>query len=182
MFEGGNPSIREALANEQKGSGSVVAIRQEYKKLKALMDYWQGICRPGGLPSRSDLDPVEIPQLLGNVFLVDVERQPMRFRMRLAGSEIDRVFGRSFTGRFLDDFHTGYFERDALSDYAQVVFCKQPSFTERCVAGAGGQWIHYRRLLLPLSTDGWQVDMLLGGVDFAEAGAIPAAAVTLQAG
>jgi hypothetical protein len=135
----------------------------EYEGLGELLRYWQRVGR-GGVPSRADIDPADIPRLLSNVLLIDVQRAPIRFRVRLCGTEVDRLLGRNFTGCYLDDIAVGYFERDILLDYAEVVLHKLPKVTRRSILTSGGHWLHYQRLLLPLSSDGWTVDKLIGGV------------------
>ncbi|MEQ8602700.1 MAG: hypothetical protein RIB45_05225 [Marivibrio sp.] len=47
-------------------------------------------------------------------------------------------------------------------DYEQVVESWTPHFIRRTVDWAGRGHIGYRRLVLPLSSDGARVDMLLG--------------------
>jgi hypothetical protein len=147
--------------------GDVVAPEDygvaEHPGIVALRSYWRRI-GDGSLPGRSDLDPADIPRILGNVMLIDVERAPIRFRMRLCGTTVDRVFGQDFTGYYLDDLTAEYFERDVLLDYAGVVTTQRPHFLQRTVAIGDGVWLAYQRLLLPLSDDGSDVDMLLGGV------------------
>jgi len=140
-----------------------IASGLEYEGLGDLLQYWQRVGR-GAVPSRADIDPADIPRLLSNVLLIDVERAPIRFRVRLCGTEIDRLVGRNFTGCYLDDITAGYFERDILLDYAEVVLHKKPKVTRRSILTGGGRWLHYQRLLMPLSSDGWTVDKLLGGV------------------
>ena len=135
----------------------------EYEGLGELLHYWRRVGR-GGVPSRADIDPADIPRLLSNVLLIDVQRAPNRFRVRLCGTEIDRLLGRNFTGCYLDDIAAGYFERDILLDYAEVVLHKLPKVARRSILSANGRWLHYQRLLLPLSSDGWTVDKLIGGV------------------
>lgn len=141
----------------------------EHAGLARLLRYWRRI-GGGALPSRSDLDPIDIPDLLKNLVLVDVEHAPVRFRVRLSGTRVDDMFGRNYTGCYLDDIHSGYFERDILQDYAEVVALKRPHLASRSILLKDASWLHYERLLLPLSSDGLSVDMLLGGVfgEFAE--------------
>ncbi len=54
------------------------------------------------MPSRADLDPIEIPWALSRIFLIDFEA-PRTFRYRLAGQEISRIFGGNMKGRTLQD-------------------------------------------------------------------------------
>ncbi len=147
--------------------GDVVAPEEhgvaEHPGIVALRSYWRRIGE-GGLPSRADLDPADITRILGNVMLVDVERSPIRFRMRLCGTIVDRLFGRDFTGCYLDERAAKYFERDVLLDYGDVVTTQRPHFLQRTVALGDDVWLAYQRLLLPLSENRTDVDMLLGGV------------------
>jgi len=147
----------------------------EYDGLGDLLRYWQ-LVGHGGVPSRADIEPADIPKLLSNVMLIDVQRAPIRFRVRLCGTEVDRLLGRNFTGCYLDDMTVGYFERDILLDYAEVVLHKQPKVARRSILTPGGTWLRYQRLLLPLSSDGWTVDKLLGGVYGHRAAAVRGAA------
>lgn len=160
-------AVSEPLSAEGKVvmSESIARIASvlEYDGLGDLLRYWQLVGR-GGVPSRADIDPADIPRLLSNVLLIDVQRAPIRFQVRLCGTEIDRLLDRNFTGCFLDDMTVGYFERDILLDYAEVVLHKLPKVTRRSILTERGHWLHYQRLLLPLSTDGWTVDKLIGGV------------------
>ncbi|MGD8809019.1 MAG: PAS domain-containing protein [Gammaproteobacteria bacterium] len=140
-----------------------IASVLEYDGLGDLLRYWQ-LAGRGGMPSRTDLDPADIPGLLSNVILIDVQRAPIRFRVRLCGTEVDRLLGRNFTGCYLDDMTASYFERDILLDYAEAVLHKRPKVARRSIMTPEGNWLRYQRLLLPLSSDGWDVDKLLGGV------------------
>src|SRR5258708_36707350 len=64
-----------------------------------LYDYWVKI-RPGGvaLPGRQHLDPIEIPDLLPYFFLIDVEKEPLRFRYRVVGTTLETELAHKFTG------------------------------------------------------------------------------------
>ena len=129
-----------------------------------LHRYWLGIrLPPDRLPGRQHFDPVAIPRLLRWLWLVDVVRDPLRFRYRLVGSEHVAAFGRDLTGEWLEEAHPAFLDSSA-----------HPAFS----AAAGGAAIsHYRgppvyfvrkdflsieRLILPLARDGRLPDILLG--------------------
>ena len=61
-------------------------------KLRRLYDYWRSLCRGGRLPSRRDIDPLDIPDLLSNIFLLDVIGDAEDFVFRLAGSLVEDAF------------------------------------------------------------------------------------------
>lgn len=62
--------------------------------LRKLFDYWRDKRKDRPMPSKDDIDPIEIPWALGRIFLMDYDPCD-GFRYRLAGSEISSVFGRS---------------------------------------------------------------------------------------
>ncbi len=66
-----------------------------------LYIYWRSRHIDGRPPSRADIDPpVDLPQLLPNLLLLD--RIDESFRVRLIGSEITRRGGRDDTGQIID--------------------------------------------------------------------------------
>src|SRR5215469_17698305 len=71
--------------------------------LQRLYDYWDS--RRGGrrYPARSDLDPVEFGFALGNVTLIDVLYEPLRFRFRLMGGLQAQRVGQDMTGKMVDE-------------------------------------------------------------------------------
>lgn len=177
-MDGRTPSLVSGNAEGCEAMGDAltrIASELEYDGLAELLRYWQLVGR-GGLPGRADIDPADIPQLLSNVILIDVQRAPIRFLVRLCGTEVDRLLGRNFTGCYLDDMAVPYFERDILLDYAEVVLHKKPSLTRRTISRPKGDWLTYQRLLLPMSSDGWTVDKLLGGLYGQSAGDVRGAA------
>src|SRR3546814_12310908 len=67
-------------------------FRSPDTKLRRLYEYWCSRCQGGALPSRRDIDPLDIPDLLPNLFLLDVIGDAEDFVFRLAGSrEIGRA-------------------------------------------------------------------------------------------
>ncbi len=65
--------------------------RIESNTLRQLFLYWdekRGHCRA---PSRDDIDPAGIREVLSSVFLIDVEAEPRRYRVRLMGTVLVMV-------------------------------------------------------------------------------------------
>ena len=133
-------------------------------RIVQLHRYWLGIRpAPDKLPGRQHFDPVAIPQLLRWLFLVDVVRDPLRFRYRLVGSEHVALFGRDTRGEWLDETHPSF-----ASSTAYPVFASAADGTEISLyRGPPVLFVHKRflaieRLLLPLARNGRQPDILLG--------------------
>lgn len=72
-------------------------------KVAALWDYWIGVYRnTGRRPTRADIDPVDIPKLLPNLWLADWECASGRFRYRLVGTGVTKARNIDATGLYLD--------------------------------------------------------------------------------
>ena len=130
--------------------------------LRVLYAYWQEIRRDGRLPARADIDPSRILQVLPNIGLFDVEPAPRRYRIRVMGTQIVSWYGCDLTGRYLDEIDFG--------DRPHSTFALLDQVVDRRVAGhmtgeytkQDGRTIRYERLFMPLSSDGRNVDMVVG--------------------
>lgn len=56
-----------------------------------------------GPPGKDFLDPLRLRFLLGSLSLLEIQRQPLRFRYRLVGTDIVQRPGMELTGKWLDD-------------------------------------------------------------------------------
>jgi hypothetical protein len=80
--------------------------RGEWHKLtQRLYEYWLAIAPAGRLPGRQHLAPEDIVPLWSRLFMLDVSRDPLRYRYRLCGTEIAGSLGHEVTGRWLDEVH-----------------------------------------------------------------------------
>jgi hypothetical protein len=144
-------------------------VEPRHPTLRQLHGYWLKKKAGRFAPARRDIDPAELRDLLPCLFLVDVEGRPIRFRFRLVGTEIVESFGIDVTGRYVEEI--GFSDRapSVLAYYAAVVTTREPSCHIVRFTRGGGRHLTYERVILPLSSDGETVDMLLGGICFEEA-------------
>ena len=133
--------------------------------LVAIYRYWDSKRRGRAMPQRPDIDPTEIARLLPHIFMVDVERDPLRFRYRLIGTAICEFLGRDFTGRIVDA--TNYRPEQAAElqkIYGAVVETARPVACKGTIFYVPGrEWLLTEAILLPLGKDGINVDIILGG-------------------
>ncbi len=133
-----------------------------------LLEYWNRLAqRLSRLPKRIEVDPLELPVgLLPNVFLVDVVRvagaPPPRFRFRLLGAAItERETVKP--GQYLDDLQKLQASDEMTRQY---LACLERRVSIRRANLAWDhptkEFIAYHVMLLPLSSDGTEVDALLG--------------------
>jgi hypothetical protein len=132
-------------------------------RLRAMFDYWLSKFSDGRLPALKDIDPIEIPRLLGHINLIDVEREDgrVRFRFRLWGTKITELYGRDCTGRYLDEIIVPTMSSEIQQIFERVANTGLAHFWQVPVPMENREFINNRRLLLPLS-GGDTVDHLLG--------------------
>jgi hypothetical protein len=128
--------------------------------LRRLYESWNELRGTRMAPSRAELDPMALRYILGNLLLVDVLRDPLRFRYRLCGTNIVARAGFDLTGRFVDEHPEPQYRDFALARYREVVELAAPLHGVRDEV-LDQRFRRYEVLLLPLSSDGMNVDMVL---------------------
>jgi hypothetical protein len=137
----------------------------ESRSLQQLYDYWQEKRAGRIFPARRDLAPIEFQFVLGNVVLIDVTHDPLRFRFRLVGTNIVYHEGIDPTGLYLDELPLVEGRQVLDSAYRHVVAAREPvrNIRERIL---DGRTRRFEALLLPLSSDDKTVDMIMIGLWF----------------
>lgn len=141
-----------------------------HPKLSGLLAYWTGKRTGETLPSRSDIDPLEMAEWLGNLVLIDVLPDG-DFRYRLYGSNFVVKFGKEMTGHSISELEPAQqavireeYDRARLSRSPTVRRYTADFEVATLVAGYDGEeHATWERLVLPLASDGVTVDMLLIG-------------------
>jgi len=129
-------------------------------RLARLYAYWldrKGVRR---FPARRDLDPVDLRYILGHLLLIDVMPDPVRFRVRLHGSEIAARVHYDLTGKFLDELPDPVYRDYVLRRCDGLVAAGEPLVIRRDRT-LDGRPRPYEALWLPFSEDGDNVTMLL---------------------
>ena len=132
-------------------------------RLRAIFDYWRSRFRGSLLPARTDIDPLQIPALLGHLTITKVARRAdaIRFRYRLWGTRVTELYGRDFTGRYLDEIIIPTRVEEIQRIFEEVTATAVPHFWQIPVPVENRAFVSNRRVLLPLATDGVTVDFLL---------------------
>jgi len=132
---------------------------------RQLYEYWLSIRPPVGLPGRQHVDPAAIRALLPYVFIVDVSRQPLRFRYRLVGTAYRELMGCDLTGAYFDVVHPG-FTGAIRRHYIEAVEQRRPAYRKGRAMHAreDRRWPMVERVITPLAKNGVDVDMILGAI------------------
>ncbi len=115
------------------------------------------------MPSRADIDPIEIPSLLPDVMLIE-RGVDGRYRYRLIGTENQQAHGINATGRYLDEVLPGAeYRAHVLRLYDECVEMRRALYSE-CLFFSPARRDperHTKVLFLPLSPDEQTVNMIL---------------------
>jgi hypothetical protein len=147
------------MSEERRSPNSQLIPADCHPKVRAIIDYWTSVHpKEGGLPGRQHIDPVDIPLLLPNIWLIDVRRDPYRFRFRLVGTQIVNYAGEDNTGKWFDERMPDF----DPSVFIDVVETGKPSWS-RGLSKMRPEKNYYEleRVRLPLASDGKTVDMIL---------------------
>ena len=116
------------------------------------------------MPSRADLDPIDIRFAIGDVILAEViDETPPRFRIRLHGTNLSERTRFDLTGKMLDEMPVPEFRELSYRSFRKVVRTREPlhALADRVL---DGRTQRYEAILLPLSSNGRTVDRLLVGM------------------
>jgi hypothetical protein len=131
--------------------------------LVELHRYWSARRGAAFAPARRDIDPIDIPRLLPHLMLVDIVDGGARFRYRLAGTEIEQRVGCRMTGRHLDEITEGQYGTYIHGLYRELLATRSPLYSETTYGQFRNSPFTAQRLMLPLSSDGETIDMVLCG-------------------
>lgn len=137
-------------------------------RLQRLLEYWRELwlTSEGRL---GDFDAVRLAQIgaLGWVHLVDVaDRDPARFAIAIRGWRVPNAeIGKSREGMQLGEHPVRILASTVMADYQAARDAATPLY--HCIQSQlRGHRYAYRRLILPLSSDGKRTDRLLVATDF----------------
>jgi len=134
-------------------------------RIAGFYRYWQSIRpMPTALPGRQHFAPEAAREFLAGTYLLDVHRDPLRFRVRLIGTELVSFMDHDPTGEWLGEkFRPDFYNEPTYAHYRasaeQRLVCYHKGLP---VAHLAGHFVQAERLLLPMARDGRTVDMVLG--------------------
>ena len=136
-------------------------IRAE--KLRRLHRDWD--LRRGGrkFPARADFNPWDLKYIVGNLSLIDVLRDPLRFVFRLHATGNAERIGVDLTGKEVAMMPTAKLAARVRAHYELVVATGAPVAQHRDGRFDERDW-DYEVLVLPLSNDGAAINMLMSAL------------------
>ncbi len=129
-----------------------------------LYGYWASLRRGSKLPARADIQPGAFKRLLPTVSLIDVDEAggELDFKLRLAGTGLYSVYGREITGRRLGEVYNSSAADYWRFELGRVVSERRPTAGVHNLAWRGASHLSILWMRLPLSSNGADVDMIMG--------------------
>jgi len=139
--------------------------RSEWHPLvQQFYEHWLSIAPSGQLPGRQHVAPEQMVPMLSRMWILDVHRDPLRFRYRLYGTALVRSLHREVTGRWLDEVQPETVHNPVLRDrYRFIVETGCPTWRR-----GPSLWdrdpLHriIENCFTPLAADGKTVDKIMG--------------------
>jgi hypothetical protein len=153
--------------SHQEGGSSIPVSAAELdpaswdSRVRRLYEHWQAIHPAQGLPGRQHFDPLQVPRLLPWIWLVDINRDPLRFKFRLYGTQHIVPSGGDHTGKWIDEAYPNFVASDVYADYVLVAEKGVPSYRKGHASYHAPDYKELERVMLPLAGDGRTVDMIM---------------------
>lgn len=130
--------------------------------LRAALQVWRDACGGKPMPSRADIDVLDIPRdVLAHILLIDVEPgPPERFRWRLIGTHVTSMLGRDSTGGYFDELYSPEAAAALLTGPRWAIANRRPVRTLGHASFVGKAHIRSENVDMPLSDDGERVSMI----------------------
>jgi hypothetical protein len=138
----------------------------EDDRLRKLLAYWESKRRGRRMPSRADIDPLDLREHMGNLVLIDVEHDPLRLRYRLIGTNITRAMNRDSTGKYYDEIYPEELLDSIYDSFRWILKHRRPARTYGQAFYPDKNFYRYEIVNLPLSDDDDVVNMVIGELLF----------------
>jgi hypothetical protein len=127
-----------------------------------MFAYWASRRQGGRLPGRASISPDHFKRHLPTTSLIDVLPGLRDYRLRLAGTGLYGVYGREITGRSLEDVYTAQAAAYWREELDKIVDSRRPGVGVHNLAWRGASHLSILWLRMPLASNGFDVDMILG--------------------
>ncbi|WP_374384985.1 PAS domain-containing protein [Dongia sp.] len=138
-----------------------VWLERAGENVRELYAYWHAKRRGKSMPSRRDIDPIEIPRLLPYLTIVEVMPDSRRYIYRLVGTKEVEIRGSDPTGKTVSEAYYGPSIEEAHMFYDRAVATAAPVYDDSPWVGPDGRYNDDEMLFLPLSEDGTSVSRIL---------------------
>ncbi|WP_162938186.1 PAS domain-containing protein [Kiloniella sp. EL199] len=141
--------------------------------LRIFLQYWEdkrrGVNVSAKLPSKDDIDPVDLRALLNKVMLFEVLDGGKDFKIRICGQEVREILTVPVKGELLSDLEKQGVVVADMEAFRFIIASRKPLCeVDRSMAAVGRPHVNFQSVVVPLATDGTSVDFLMGAYVYGE--------------
>lgn len=135
---------------------------REYSAQEQLASYWKGKCEGSLLPSREDIDPTDLADILPRLVFMDLvyEGEEIRLRYRMTGAAVAKMAQREVTGFWLHELYTDEDVTWFVALARQAIESRGPISFETNMPSPGREFIEISVLGCPLASNGRDIDAI----------------------
>ena len=141
------------------------ASGQEQRMTFRLLSYWQRMRAEREMPSLADINISEIEAMWHHTFTIELGASEEEHRFQYFGPELASVFGQDYTGTELGDALNDVMVNNTIGYYEEVLEKRKPC-AQSSEFFMDGKEVRYRSIILPLSSNGQEIDFLFGTTNY----------------
>jgi hypothetical protein len=130
--------------------------------LQGLLGHWRAARGDRLMPGWRDIDPCGLKSLLPYLWSWVYDRRTDNFTGRIAGEEINALFGHSLRHVPMAEFFKNWDYTAIFQRYKRVVCRPSICIVDGPIFSRAGRRLTGQQLILPLATDGEHVDGIIG--------------------
>lgn len=132
------------------------------RRLHLLLDHWLDRRGGNGVPLRSTIDPSAIVSVLPYIWLCEYNGAEDRFRMRLAGEEINKLYGKNISSCYFEEIASPSFLPVMMRRYLRII--EQPAILHCAglIYFSNSSPVVGERLGLPLRMEDGRITQIIG--------------------
>lgn len=153
----------------QRTEAEVSPVHIGHPVLAAVLAYWNEKRGGRAMPSRAEINPLELREHLGWILILDVLPDFADFRYRLIGTKVASYFGEDATGRTVGEAFAPFgasVVKGILAVHRKTARDRVPVRAHGAAAWLADGYDHFESLYLPLSDDGETANMILSAFVF----------------
>ncbi len=139
-----------------------VAAAIQSPRLKILLAHWRAVRGNRLMPAWRDIDALALAPIMPILWSWKYDRDTAMFTGRLAGEEINAIFGKSLRHTRMADFFKDWQYDKIYARHRRVIGDPCIILGQGLVFSHAGREGHGERLILPLGDDGQHGDGLIG--------------------
>ncbi len=128
-----------------------------------LLSYWNRIRAGKRYPSLSHINIGEIQEIWHFSFTIDVSKAEHEFQY--FGPDLVTIFGVDYSGDNVEEAMNDMFVNNTIGSYVNTIQKQKPTM-ESASFSYNGRDVRYRTLTVPLSSDGENIDYIMGTTNY----------------